>query len=241
MNLGRDIRQGAEALAREAVVQELAQEGRDWVGGNLGDNEAGSAATTSGRRGLFRKLWDDLMSGLFPDLTGSAQYDYATTQAAFGIWLTQSQEYDEGEVEEELEEFETFIEHTRATEAWRMNLFKRAITRNPSAYHKMLMIWYLYDAPDDTARLRRLRNFISEKPMLTRFGDWLREKGVTDWQTIIEAIQRFLMETLPQLWRYTDQLLDQHAAPALQRLNDKLDGVEQRYDAWSQNRPWWCR
>ncbi|MBI2636826.1 MAG: hypothetical protein HYW81_01395 [Parcubacteria group bacterium] len=206
MNLGRDIRQGAEALAREAVVQELAQEGRDWVGGNLGDNEAGSAATTSGRRGLFRKLWDDLMSGLFPDLTGSAQYDYATTQAAFGIWLTQSQEYDEGEVEEELEEFETFIEHTRATEAWRMNLFKRAITRNPSAYHKMLMIWYLYDAPDDTARLRRLR-----------------------------------METLPQLWRYTDQLLDQHAAPALQRLNDKLDGVEQRYDAWSQNRPWWCR
>ncbi len=240
MNLTRDVRQGAEALAREAVVQELAQEGRDWLADGIGGNGTAPAATSGGRRGLFRKLWDDLMSGLFPDLMGSAQYDYATTQAAFGIWLTQSQEYDEGEVEEGLEGFEAFMERTRASEAWRMNLFKRAITRNPSAYHKMLMIWYLYDAPDDAARLRRLRNFISEKPALTRFGDWLREKGFTNWQAITEAIRNFLLEFIPELARAADQLLDQHAAPALRRLNDELAERERRYDDWNRSRrPWW--
>ncbi|MBI4122546.1 MAG: hypothetical protein HY462_00960 [Parcubacteria group bacterium] len=223
--VGRFIEEVFNELGASAIRDEVTGEGE----GSAGRGITGAKALTA---------------GLLPDLSSKDETAFAAIKGRLRQWLLSNQELEAEDVQDEITGFERFLRAAHQRDPVRSNLFRVYITSQPTVIddpardQQLLMLAYVYDAPNDDERWNRMVGFVPEIPPLTQLGSWLKSK-VPSRNAAMQKLRNGWRRTLEAAERAKDaavEYVDEHVAPAVHRATNQAVDRMNRAGDWAEQR-----
>lgn len=140
-----------------------------------------------------------------------------------------------------------FEEYLASLEDWRAILFRLTVVTETSDEKRKEILGRMFHDISEDARNRIIQNIVGDEPITHRvcehvkahyrdWADWFIDKIVA----AVQALANFVVHTVPDATvraaRATDQFMDTHVAPPLERtLTDPVGGWAARLDRRGQN------